>query len=224
VVDASIADDQIDWVAKEAIRYSPIKQWLDSVLSPASPGDRQARAFAPQPGGAAGTAPAAPASTVAGGRVDAPPIRDSVFVSYARADQTRVKWISRLDVCLRQIPMLSTRVWNDSRIEAGVDWRQEIEYGLARAKAAVLLVGPNFLGSPFIRSNELPPLLKAAKEEGVRIFPLITDPSAYEESRLGQYQSFNDPKKYLSKLSVPEQTEILLDLARHVAAVFQPSA
>jgi hypothetical protein len=128
-----------------------------------------------------------------------------------------VKWIDRLDLHLRQIPGLSARVWSDSRIEAGMDWRREIEYGLARAKAAVLLVGPNFLVSRFVLDVELPDLLKAAENEGVRIFPVITDPSAYEESTLGRYQSFNDPRKSLAKLSGPEQNETLLALARAVA-------
>lgn len=218
----SMGQDQVDWLAKEAIRSSSIKRWIDAVAvrvtskKPRLPSPKIPR------GSVTARPPSMPEARVVlqGGAADRPE-RDAVFVSYARADQNRVKWVDRLDVHLRQMPGLSTRVWNDSRIEAGVNWRKEIEYSLASAKAAVLLIGPNFLVSRFVLDNELPPLLKAAKEEGVRIFPLITDPSAYEESVLGQYQSFNDPKKCLSKLSGPEQNETLLALARAVAGVFQ---
>lgn len=220
VWESSMGIGEVDWLAKEAIRSSSIKRWLDSVVAtakkPRSARPKASRSVAPAP-----PPPVPESSVVLQGAAGARPVRDSVFVSYARADQKRVKWIDRLDLHLRQIPGLSTRIWNDSRIEAGVDWRQEIELGLASAKAAVLLVGPNFLVSRFVLENELPPLLKAAEEEGVRIFPLITDPSAYEESVLGRYQSFNDPKKYLSKLSGPEQNETLLALARAVAKVFE---
>jgi hypothetical protein len=237
VWDPLMGEDQIDTVAKEAIRASSIKRWLDTLAAPAP-----ANPTPPVHSRSSGRAPLAPPdhvprkprrpppappATISEPPVVLPgkgerPVRDSVFVSYARADQQRVPWFDRLNLHLRQIPRLLPRVWDDSRIETGADWRQEIEYGLARAKAAVLLVGPNFLVSRFVLDNELPPLLKAAKEEGVRIFPLITDPAAYEESILGQFQSFNDPKKYLSKLSAPKQNERLLEFARAVAKVFQP--
>jgi hypothetical protein len=216
--ESAMGDEEIDWVAKEAVGAASIKSWLDGLTSNKEPEVTTDVALRPE-----SVVPVPPLrDTVAlGGITSGRPRRDSVFVSYAHADQKRVKWVDRLDLHLRQIPRLSTLVWSDSRIESGADWRSEIEHALASARAAVLLIGPNFLVSRFILQDEVPRLLEAANEQGVRIFPVITDPAAYEESILGRYQCFNQPKRPLSKLSGPEQNETLLALARAVARVFQ---
>ena len=97
----------------------------------------------------------------------------SVFISYGHADMKPVSWIERLRLYLGQNRHAGAiKIWDDSKISAGVDWRQSIATALDHCKAAILLVGPAFLASKFVMSNELPPLLAAARSRGVRIFPL----------------------------------------------------
>ena len=211
---AAGSETEIQWMAREAIRASRVAEWLDAeglsdlnsvesveVVSP-RPKDRDdtSRGFIPEPDS---------------------PTRDSVFISYAHADQETQNWKDRLALQLRAIPSIGeTRIWEDSRIQPGQDWLREIEYALQRTRVAIFLVGPHFLNSQFILTKELPPLIEAAQADGVRIFPLITDYSPYSLSVLSKYQSFNDPLEPLESLPRSEQNRTLLELATEVAQVF----
>lgn len=149
-------------------------------------------------------------------------VRDAVFISYARADQGKRKWRERLRTFL--LPFREELdVWDDSRIETGAQWRTEIDIALKRARVAVLLVGPSFLGSEFIAKNELPPLLGAATVEGMVIHTLITNHCSYEKTALARYQAFNDPKKPLEALELPEQNHWLKRFAERIDEAFHQS-
>jgi hypothetical protein len=141
-----------------------------------------------------------------------------VFISYSRADQAPIDWRSRLELYLAQARRAgNVDAWHDQRIEAGGDWRQAIHRALGEAHAAVLLVGPGFLTSPFIRDHELPPLLSQSRTRGLRIFPLVVGWCDYEHSELEQFQTFNDIKKPLESLATPDQNQLLNRLSVEVS-------
>ena len=67
-----------------------------------------------------------------------------------------------------------------------------------------------------------PPLLKAAENDGATILPLILKPCRYtNHENLSQFQSVNDPKKPLSKLSENDQDEVLVNLADRIAELMK---
>jgi hypothetical protein len=84
----------------------------------------------------------------------------------------------------------------------------------------VLLIGPSFLTSDFIQTQELPALLRAHAEEGVTVLPLITDYCPYKLSPLARFRSISDPDSPLESLERPAQNRIMLSVAERVAAVF----
>ena len=120
--------------------------------------------------------------------------RTKVFISYCHRD---ADWLERLRVHLKPLMRESTiEVWDDTQIQPGAVWQDEIRTALANAKVAVLLISADFLASDFVASEELPPLLAAAKQEGAIVLPLIVSPSRFTRTAsLSKYQAVNYLRK-----------------------------
>jgi formylglycine-generating enzyme required for sulfatase activity len=142
------------------------------------------------------------------------PERTQVFISYSHQD---AEWLKRLTTMLRPLTRTQTiTVWDDTRIQAGSQWRGEIQQALAAAKVAVLLVSPNFLASDFIANHELPPLLKAAVEEGLKILWVAVRASLYKETTIADFQAVNNPAKPLNSLEPWEVDAELVNIAEQI--------
>ncbi|MGH9837280.1 MAG: toll/interleukin-1 receptor domain-containing protein [Blastocatellia bacterium] len=141
--------------------------------------------------------------------------RTKVFVSYSHQDE---KWLKRVQVHLRDLTRRGlVELWDDKKIHSGDEWRKEIETALNSARVAVLLISADFIASDFIAANELPPLLAAAKKDGVKILSLILSPSRFEQiESLAEFQSVNPPSKPLIGLAKVEQEQFLVKLSDDV--------
>jgi len=141
--------------------------------------------------------------------------RKKVFVSYSHKDD---EWIEKVQEVLNSLSHLDINfdLWDDTRIESGDLWREEIETALAKTDIAILLISTPFLASNFIKNDELPHFLKSAEEGGTAILPVILSHSIFGKTELNKFQAVNDPSKPLSALSESEQDEILVSLAERV--------
>ncbi len=103
----------------------------------------------------------------------------TVFISYSHKDEA---WKDRLVTQLKVLQMEGIfEVWDDRRIEAGLDWFPEIEQAIQRAAVAILLISADFLTSNFILGEEIPRLLARRHKEGLRVIPLIVRPCAWKQ-------------------------------------------
>jgi tetratricopeptide (TPR) repeat protein len=103
----------------------------------------------------------------------------TVFISYSHNDEAcKDRLVSHLGV-LQHEGLLD--LWDDRRIGGGEDWEKEIEEAMAKASVAILLVSRHFLTSKFILGTEVPSFLKRRDEEGMRIFPIIAEPCAWNQ-------------------------------------------
>ena len=144
-----------------------------------------------------------------------------LFISYSHQDRAV---LDRLMVHLRPLEREGlVDSWNDTRIEAGADWKREVESVLEHARAAILLVTADFLASDFIVENELPPLLHSAESQGTTIIPLIVRPCRYtRDNELRRLQAINDPSKPLLSLSEVDQERVLDSVAAAVEQAMRP--
>jgi len=143
------------------------------------------------------------------------PFRDEGFICYSHADE---KWLKRVRVHLRPLERRRVfKLFDDSQIQPGTHWKDEIKAALDRARVAILLVSADFLASDFIAENELPPLLKKAQRGGATIIPVIVSPCGFlRETKLADYQSVNDPTKPLEGMTYGESEQMLVRLSEAV--------
>lgn len=138
----------------------------------------------------------------------------TVFISYSHEDAT---YLDRLLVHLEPLKREGlVKYWSDQQIRPGSNWREEIANAIEKAGVAILLVSPDFLASEFISTDELPPLLQAAKERGAVILPIVLRPCRFtRDAKLSAFQAFNRAAP-VALLSEVEQDQIWDDVAAEV--------
>ena len=139
-----------------------------------------------------------------------------VFISYSHKD---AKWLEKLKLFLKPLEDQDLiRLWDDTEIQAGERWLDEIQRALASARVAVFLVTQDLLNSPFIRDRELPALLEAANNRGCLIFWIAVSSTTFEDSPLAKFQGAIPPNRPLDLLPEPEQNELFTTIYRKMKA------
>jgi hypothetical protein len=144
--------------------------------------------------------------------------RDQVFISYSHKDRD---WLEKLQIVLKPLIRKGIiSIWHDTQIQAGDQWRNQIAEALGNARVAVLLVSPDFLASDFIADHELPPLLRAAQDEGLRILWVLIRDCLFSETEIADYQAAHDISRPLAMLTSPEVDAALVAIAKKIKAAF----
>jgi hypothetical protein len=162
----------------------------------------------------------------------------SVFVSYAHKDNESSdpskRWLDRFKEFLEPLELT---ICSDEDIGLGDNWHAHIQKQLNGARAALLLVSPAFLASKYVRSSELPILLRNAKENNVKIIPIILRPCLFAETKfkypdpktgpeeftLASIQAAGSPNRALSEMTEAEQDRILLKVAQALIKLVSPN-
>ena len=145
--------------------------------------------------------------------------RGQIFISYAHEDAL---WVERLTKVLS--PAIRNKridVWYDAKIKPGQKWRKEIETALEGARVGVLFVSPDFLASDFINDQELPFLLSAAEQRGVKLLWVYVTPSLVEETPLIELQCVHSYDRPLDSLAPHELAQCILDIAREIKVAYE---
>ena len=141
-------------------------------------------------------------------------LRTQVFISYSHDDES---WRERLERHLQ--PLVrggELRVWVDTKITPGSDWRREIDAAIDSAKVAVLLISGSFLASRFISEVELPKILTRHQREGLVIFWIPVSASNYQDTELEQFQAAYDPRTPLNSLKKSKAEQALVQICQRI--------
>ena len=85
------------------------------------------------------------------------------------------------------------------------------------ADVAVLMVSADYLASEFILTAEMPALMKAAQERGLRLLWVPVNFSLFAETPIGGFQAASDPLKPLASLPDAELDETLVRITQRIA-------
>jgi hypothetical protein len=101
-----------------------------------------------------------------------------IFVSYSHAD---TKHMDRLLVHLAPLKSAAElEIWTDKQIAGGDAWAPAIDKAISDATVAIFLVTADFLNSDFITRQEVPSLLERRQKEGLRLYPILAKPCAWQ--------------------------------------------
>lgn len=160
-----------------------------------------------------------PEASLRKGRAAKLPERDQVFISYSHDDD---KWLGELQTHLEPyIRNSKINVWDDTKISAGALWKDDIKQALNSAKVAVLLVTPKFLASKFIYEEELPPLLEAAKSEGVTILWVPVKSSSFEQTPIEAYQAAHPPENPLASMTPAARDRAFVEICKRIQQQYE---
>ena len=110
-----------------------------------------------------------------------------VFYSYSHADIKRLEQLRKHLAMLRRDGMITE--WYDRDIEAGSEWREEIERELDAADVILLLVSASFLNSDFCFTEEMNRAVERARNGEARLIGVMLSPvDGWESSPFAEFQ------------------------------------
>jgi hypothetical protein len=96
-----------------------------------------------------------------------------VFVAYQHSDS---KWLEELKKHLGGLVHSGAiEFFDDRQIGAGKEWNPEIKSKLMTAKVIIPLLSPNFLGSKYIQTVELPTAIERHRDGDVTVLPVLVE-------------------------------------------------
>nr|VFJ65544.1 MAG: TIR domain-containing protein [Candidatus Kentron sp. DK] len=104
-------------------------------------------------------------------------MKEKIFISYSHKDS---RWKDMLIAHLKATRSTHIEPWDDTRIELGSNWYEEIQGVIKNSSIAILLISADFLASDFIQTEEVPRLLLRHRSDGLRLLPIIIRPCSWK--------------------------------------------
>ena len=149
-----------------------------------------------------------------------------LFYSYSHADEDMREHLEKHLSILRRTGEVTE--WHDRRIDAGGEWKDQIDSHLESAKIILLLISSNFLGSDYCWNVEMKRALERHRAGEAVVIPVMLHPVDFEGAPFAQLQALPKDARPVSKWADPDEafTDIvkgirarIRDIAKQVADV-----
>src|SRR5947199_8125085 len=116
---------------------------------------------------------------------DQPSSPPSVFVSYAREDESYKNDLVKQLKVLEGQGVISS--WHDGLLVAGEQWNETIVKQINAARVILLLISPDFMNSQYIHNVEMKRASERHKAGEVTVIPvLVRNVNSWENEPFGQ--------------------------------------
>jgi len=140
-----------------------------------------------------------------------------IFYCYAREDQLLRDKLNRHLAALRRSGQIET--WYDRDIQAGTEWRHEIDEYLHAADIILLLVSPHFIDSDYCYGREMNQALERHKAREAHVIPIILRPVDWKKTPIGDLQALPTGGKAITKWR--DRDEAFENVATKIRAVVE---
>jgi hypothetical protein len=138
-----------------------------------------------------------------------------LFYSYSHRDERFRKRLETHLAILKRIGKIEA--WHDRQIEAGTEWKTEIDTHLKTAQIILLLVSANFLASDYCYAIEMRHAMERHERGEARVIPVILRPCLWQNAPFSKLQVLPLDGKPISKW--PTSDEAFLNVAEGIEAV-----
>lgn len=138
-----------------------------------------------------------------------------IFFSYAHEDEDLMNNVRRQLVVFERNERILK--WHDRMIQAGAEWRGDIDDRLRRASIILLFMSPHFIESKYCYEVEGLAALERHAAGDARIIPVVLRPCSWTQTPFGDFQALPRDGRPVSRWD--DLDEACLNVANGVMAV-----
>jgi hypothetical protein len=113
--------------------------------------------------------------------------------SYSHVDERLRDELQKHLMALQRQGLIDT--WHDRRIQAGQEWRGQIDQSFEDADVILLLVSPDFIASNYCYDIEMQRALERHEERSAVVIPVILRPCHWTDLPFGKLQAATKDEK-----------------------------
>lgn len=138
-----------------------------------------------------------------------------IFYSYSHKDE---KFRKRLETHLAGLKRLvKIKPWHDRDIEAGTEWKTDIDVHMKTAQIILLLVSSDFLASDYCYDIEMGCAMERHEKGEARVIPIILRPCQWQDAPFSKLQALPRGGKPVTEWTNADQA--FLNITEGIEAV-----